>query len=86
MFDNLVSRFKMLAKQTFSFILILSLAQAGRVKRMESSIIEVNGKLGMYLVRHYLVNKCITRWRFRSRFFIPSNQTFPEASESQQTL
>ena len=26
------------------------------------------------------------RWRFGSRFFIPSDQTFPEASESQQTL
>ena len=27
-----------------------------------------------------------SRWHFRCRFFIPSNQTFPEASESQQTL
>ena len=60
MFDNLVSRFKMLARQTyflvFSFIL-LSLAHAGRIKRMESSIIEVNGKLGMYL---NIPNQCFT--------------------------
>ena len=63
MFDNLVSRFKMLARQTYSLVfsfILLSLAHAGRIKRMESSIIEVNGKLGMYLVRHFLVNKCIT--------------------------
>ena len=59
MFDNLVSRFKMLAKQTYFlvFSFVLSLAQAGRIKRMESSIIEVNGKLGMYLVSHFLANE-----------------------------
>ena len=44
---------KMVAvKPTFVSIFLIGIwhfAQAGRVRRMDSSIIEVNGKLGMYL-------------------------------------
>ena len=53
-FDATFSQiFKMVAfKPTFVVIFLIGIwhfAQAGRVRRMDSSIIEVNGKLGMYL-------------------------------------
>ena len=53
-FDATFSQiFKMVAvKPTFVSIFLIGIwhfAQAGRVRRMDSSIIEVNGKLGMYL-------------------------------------
>ena len=53
-FDATLSQiFKMVAfKPTFVSICLIGIwhfAQAGRVRRMDSSIIEVNGKLGMYL-------------------------------------
>ena len=40
---------------------------------------DANGKTPLY-------DAASNRWRFKSRFFIPSNQTFPEVFESQQTL
>ena len=39
------------------FSSVLFVVEAGRIKRMDSSIIELNGKLGMYL---NIPNQCFT--------------------------
>ena len=53
-FDATFSQlFKMVAfkpiRVSIFFLGLSVIAQAGRVRRMDSSIVEVNGKLGMYL-------------------------------------
>ena len=48
------------------------------------NILLINMKMGRARVIFYI--KVKIRWSFRSRFFIPPNQTFPEVSESQQTI
>ena len=53
---------------------------------IEGSNIELEPKFLKIVPIHISLYVRHSRWRFRSRFFIPSNQTFPEASQSQQTL